>query len=174
MFSLTQVSQQFRKEFRLLYLENQFEYKYTSTRALERFLRSFSKTVPKDSKTRIVIVFKWLCAVPDFLPIFKAATSWKGLEGKELEGKELEVSFRCEDKDSTIAEAMNQAIQQESLWGGTTSQVKQITLHPYDRTQLLVHLTSSSFYDQEAIEKEKIASDVWSRLGFTVRQGLLR
>lgn len=94
--------------------------------------------------------------------------------GKGLEGKELEVSFRCEGKDSTIAEAMNQAIQQESLWGGTTSQVKQITLHPYDRTQLLVHLTSSSFYDQEAIEKEKIASDVWSRLGFTVRQGLLR
>jgi hypothetical protein len=158
-FSLTQVSRQMRNEFHPLYLKNQFEYKYTSTRALERFLRGFSKTVPKDSKTKIVIVLKWSCAVPDFLPIFKAAAR----------RKRLEVSFRCEDQHPTIAEAMNQAIQQKPLWKKTTSRVRQITLDPHDRMQLLVHSTSSPYHARRAIKKEKIASDVWSRLGFTVR-----
>ncbi|RMZ71419.1 hypothetical protein GMOD_00006507 [Pyrenophora seminiperda CCB06] len=63
----------------------------------------------------IVIFFKCLFSILDFLPIFKVIGA-SGLEGPEI-------SFRCEDMHSTIAETMNRAIQQKSSWQGLTSQI---------------------------------------------------
>ena len=161
MYNLTLVSRKIRDEYLSLYLENEFQYNYTSETALKRLLLDVSTSVPKNGKIKIVILFKQLFSTLDLLPIFKliGAPCWEGLE----------VSFRCERDPATTAENMNQAIQQKSSWQGSTSQVEHITLAHYDDTDLTVQLACGPFYSRQAREEQDNAAIVWSSLGFKVK-----
>jgi hypothetical protein len=72
------------------------------------------------------------------------------------------------DKPSTIAETMNRAIQQKSLWQESTSQVERIGLYHYNDTRLTVHLACGPCYSQQDMDERETASRVWSSLGFAV------
>jgi hypothetical protein len=159
--SLTQVSRQIRIEFLPLYSSNLFQHTYSSATALKKYLQCFLGTFPKNSKIKIVIFLELVYAALDFLRIFKLidATCWE----------ELEVSFRCEDKHSTIAETINRAIQQRSSWQGSILQVERIRLYHYNDTRLTVHLVDDYGNSRQDRDERKSASNVWSGLGFAVR-----
>jgi hypothetical protein len=159
--SLTHVSKQIRNEFLSFYSKNRFQHTYSSITALKKFLKHHSTAFPENSEIKIAIFFKFLYTTLDFGPIFELI--------REERWTNLEVSFRCEGKPSTIAETMNRAIQQESLWRGSTLQVERIRLHHYDDTRLTVHLACGPCYSQQDRDERENASSVWSSLGFAVR-----
>src|SRR5690242_2146537 len=158
--SLTQVSQQIRVESLPLYLENQFQHTYCTAASLKKFLRSPILALAKNRKSRLLIVFKHSCSALDFLPIFKtiAATYLKGLE----------VSFQCEDWNSTTAGIMNRAIQQKSLWHGSPSPVERIACYGNRDTSPTVHLRHGPCWSQQDSDERIKASKVWRSLGIAV------
>ncbi|UPX14884.1 uncharacterized protein EKO05_0005355 [Ascochyta rabiei] len=155
--SLTQVSRQIRTEFIPLYLTIQFQHTYSTAASLKKFLQSILIALPKDSKIELVIVLKFSYPALEFLPIFKliVATYQEGLK----------VSFQCGDWHITTAEIMNRAIQQKTLWQGSTSQVKRIECY----RKPTVHLLSGSYWSWKDKDDRSKAYDVWRSLGFIVK-----
>lgn len=160
--SLTQVSRQIRNEFRPLYLKNQFRYIYSTDSSLKKFLQSFLTGLPKNSKMKLVILFRTSCATEDFRPIFELIAA--------AHEENHEVDFQCSDWHPTTAEIMTRAAQQKSLWREWTSQLKQITCKRNNNGVALptVHLLCGRYGSQQDRDEREKACDVWNSLGFAV------